>query len=94
MEISRIFVSQRKLRNVGQLAKMVVAIKSGGFLPRIKLCRCEDGSIQVEDGHHRLTAFWLAGFTKLRKDDYELYEKDRWRPRFGTIEDLIDRCDI
>jgi len=53
-----------------------------------------DGSIQVDDGHHRLTAIWLSGRTELEEDEYLLIEKEQWRPRFGQISDLMGRCGI
>ncbi len=94
MQISEIYVSQRKLRCVTQLAAMVETLNDGGGLPQITLSRSEDGSIQVEDGHHRLTAIWLSGRRELRDYEYLLLEKERWRPRFGRIVDLLVRCGI
>ena len=91
MQISEIWVSQRKLRCVGQIPSMVQALEEGGCLPRITLSRSEDGSIQVEDGHHRLTAIWLTGRRWLTKHEYLLLEKDQWRPRFGKLTDLMAR---
>lgn len=94
MQISQIYVSQRKLRNVAQLSGMIETLDEGGVLPPILLSRLENDSIQVEDGHHRLTAFWLAGRRRLDEGEYLLIEKDKWRPRFGTIVDLISRCNF
>jgi hypothetical protein len=59
MDITQIWMSQRKLRRAGQISAMVEALKQGEELPRIALVRSDDGEIQVHDGHHRLTAFWL-----------------------------------
>ncbi len=94
MEISRIYVSQRKLRCVAQIPAMIETLETGGYLPRITLSRSRDGSVQVEDGHHRLTAIWTSGRRKLEKHEYLLLEKDQWRPRFGRIVDLLERCGI
>ena len=94
MQIAEIFVSQRKLRCVAQLPAMVNTLEVGGCLPRITLSRSRDGSIQVDDGHHRLTAIWLLGRTELEEDEYLLLEKEQWRPRFGRIPDLMARCGI
>lgn len=52
MEISEIYVSQRKLRCVAQLPAMIATLDAEDFLPPITLSRSEDGSIQIEDGHH------------------------------------------
>ena len=94
MQIEEIWMSQRKLRNIAQVAGMVQTIKEGGFLPRILIGHDKDGSVQLEDGHHRLVAYWLAGKSTLSGDEYLLLEKDQWRPRFGKIHELLLRCDI
>ena len=73
---------------------MVQSLEEGSCLPRITLSRSEDGSIQVEDGHHRVVAIWLAGRRQLAKHEYLLLEKDQWRPRFGKVTDLLARCEI
>ena len=70
MQIAKIFVSQRKLRCVAQLPAMMNTLEVGGCLPRITLSRSRDGSVQVDDGHHRLTAIWLSGRTELEEDEY------------------------
>ena len=93
MEISGIFVSQRKLRCIAQIPGMLETLATGGCLPRIALSRSHDGSVQVEDGHHRMTAIWMTGRRKLKQHEYLLLEKDQWRPRFGRITDLLKRCD-
>ena len=94
MQIADIFMSQRKLRLAGQLPIMRETLAAGGCLPRITLGRGPDGQVQVEDGHHRLVAIWMTGRRELRKDEYLLLEKETMRPRFGTIRDLLARCEI
>jgi hypothetical protein len=94
MHISKLWVTQRKLRDVGQVPTMVEAILNNEPLPLIELVRHEDGSIHVDDGHHRLTAYWLSGRSELLPHEYILLEKDRWRPRFGHVFDLIERIGL
>ncbi|MCA9032570.1 MAG: ParB N-terminal domain-containing protein [Planctomycetaceae bacterium] len=94
MEISKILVSQRKLRAPLQLCGMLDALKSGQVLPPIELIRDAHGAVQIMDGHHRLSAIWLSGRRKLRPEEYVLIESDRYRPRFGTVVDLLRRCGI
>ncbi len=53
-----------------------------------------DGTVQVDDGHHRVVAHWLAGRTRLNKDDYILIQADRARPRFGGVADLAGRMNL
>ena len=89
MDITKIWLSQRNLRRAGQIPAMIKTLCEGGVLPPIILARCEDGEIQIEDGHHRLTAIWLSGKTDLDYDEYIVVEKDQWKPRFGRILDLI-----
>jgi hypothetical protein len=92
MDITRIWMSQRGLRRAGQIPAMVETLKRGDELPRITLVRGGDGEVQLHDGHHRLTAFWLAGRRELQRHEYLLLEQDRYhRPRFGRIDSLLKR---
>ena len=94
MQIADIHVSQRKLRQPDQLATMRETLEACDCLPRITLGRGPDGQVQVEDGHHRLVAVWMTGRRQLRQDEYLLVEKETVRPRFGTVQDLLARCEI
>lgn len=89
MDITKIWMSQKSLRRADQISAMVQTLNDGGLLPPIILARCDDGEIQVDDGHHRLTALWLSGKMVLEDHDYILIEKEQWKPRFGTISDLL-----
>jgi hypothetical protein len=91
MDITSLFVSQRKLRNPAQLAALVRAIRDGDPVPRIRLAEAEDGTLQVDDGHHRLVAYRLAGCTWLERHEYVLVQSNRRRPQFGHVGDLIAR---
>jgi hypothetical protein len=88
MEIQALWISQRKLRRMGQIPEMIESLEQGDILPPIVLARCEDGEVQVEDGHHRLKAIWLSGRKTLHRHEYLLVEKDQWKPRRGRIHDL------
>ena len=94
MEIQSIYVSQRKLRAPEQLVDMIRELEDGGTLPPIVLTRDENGTTQVQDGHHRLTAIWLSGRQHLRPQEFLLVESERSRPRFGTVTDLLCRCGL
>ncbi len=91
MQIENIWVSQRQLRNVAQVVSMQIALSRGYRLPPVTIACCEDGSFQLEDGHHRLVAYWLSGQAVLQSHQYFLVQKDQWKPRFGQIEKLLDR---
>ena len=92
MQIEELFVSQRKLRNVNQLAQMIESIKNEEYLPRIEILSDEFGNRQVNDGHHRLVAYWLSGRRALDDYEYLLIETEKSRARFGRVSDLILRC--
>jgi hypothetical protein len=70
---------------------MVEVIKAGGVLPKIELSHFEDGSAQIQNGHHRLMAYWLSGRTHLYSHEYILIESEQRRPRLGKINDLWHR---
>lgn len=90
MDITQIWMSQKNLRRAGQIPAMVKALQQGQQLPRIILVRSEDGEVQVHDGHHRLTAFWLAGRRRLARYEFLLLEQEQYhRPRRGKIERLL-----
>lgn len=89
MDITRIWVSQKNLRRAGQIPAMVEALLAGEDLPRITLIRCEDGEVQVQDGHHRLAAIWFSGRTNLERHEYLLLEQDQFRVRCGKLERIV-----
>ena len=92
VKLENIHVTQRKLRNVDQLPLMLKAIADDDYLPPVRLAEFEDGSIHIEDGHHRCTAYWLSGREHLESHEYLLVYKDgQDRVRFGKIADLHDR---
>lgn len=92
MQLATLYVSQRRLRHPGQIPALIHAVQSGDPIPPIRLSEDDDGSIQVEDGHHRVTAFWLAGRRELTPQDYLLLSvAERPRPRFGTVPEFVSR---
>jgi hypothetical protein len=92
MDINKLFVSQRKLRQPGQVPELVQAIQEGDYVPPIRLSEAEDGTVQVDDGHHRIVAYWLSGRAKLERHEYTLIFAGRARPRFGHVADLARRA--
>lgn len=89
MNIASIWVSQRNLRRADQIPAMIETLKAGGDLPRITLIQCEDGEVQVQDGHHRLAAIWLNGRTHLERHEYILLQQDQFRVRCGKLERIV-----
>lgn len=94
MDITSLFVSQRNLRRPGQLPALVRAIQNGEEIPPIRLSEADDGTVQVDDGHHRAAAYWLSGRMELEEHEYELLFTARPRPRFGRIPDLLRRSGL
>lgn len=94
MDITTLHVSQRTLRRAAQIGVLVAAIRNGEFIPPIRVSEAEDGTLQVDDGHHRVVAYWLSGRTHLDRHEYTVFLTDRPRPRFGYIPDLLKRCKI
>ena len=92
MLIKDIWVSQTTLNRAAQITEIVQMIKDGRDFPRITLMEDEDGEVIVKDGHHRLAAVRLAGYSKLLKSMYILILADHSRPKFGNIDWLIENC--
>jgi len=91
MDLAAMLVSQRKLRAPEQMHMLVEGVRCFNPIPPAPLSEDDDGSVQVEDGHHRVTAYWLAGRPTLWPDEYILTARRGVRPRFGHICDLIAR---
>ncbi len=78
-------MSQSNLHRAYQIPAMI-----NECLPKITLVQCEDGEVQVHDGHHRLVAYWLSGRRNLQRHEYILLQQDNYnRGRFGKIEKLL-----
>ncbi len=91
MDIAKLYVSQRKLRAPKQIPALVMAIRDGDWIPPILLIESEDGTIQVDNGHHRIVAYWLSGREQLEPHEYDLGFREKPRPRFGRVADLVQR---
>lgn len=87
MQIDRIWISQRNLKRAGQIPAMIETLKTG-YLPPITLSEGEDGEVQLDDGHHRLTAIYLSGRTHLEAEEYILIQREPNRPRKGKINEM------
>jgi hypothetical protein len=94
MDIATLFVSQRGLKRQEQLPARVEAILQGVLLEPIRLSEAEDGSVQIDDGHHRVVAYWLCGQTRLEPHQYILMLTDKPRVRLGRVPDLLRRVGL
>lgn len=91
MKIENIYTSQRKLNRVDQLLTMIETLNNEKDLPKINLTLCEDGEIQIKDGHHRLTAILLSGRKELKRYEYILLTQDQFKPRFERMKDFVKK---
>jgi hypothetical protein len=76
------------------MPELVLHAASGGLFdryPLIELHENEDGQIVINNGHHRVTAVWLAGRKVLHSDEYVLFYKDAYRPRCGQVQTFFER---
>lgn len=87
MELHRIFVTQRRLRNPAQIPKLIRAFGVDLCVPRIRLGELEDGTVFIIDGHHRCVAALLSGRTRLHWGEYILYPVENPRAMFGQLTD-------
>lgn len=89
MRIENLWFLQRNLNRSYQLDGMITELQDGGYLPLIELITCEDGEIEINDGHHRVAAIWLSGRKTLRKDEYMIWEGYSSRNRKGKIQKIL-----
>jgi len=86
--INRLWYSQARLRRLQQMPDLIAHARNGGLFnldPLIELHQNEDEEIVIINGHHRVTAAWLAGRKILYREEFIILYKDAYRPRFGTI---------
>ncbi|MGV3661615.1 MAG: ParB/Srx family N-terminal domain-containing protein [Prosthecobacter sp.] len=93
MNLNRVFATQKRLRNPAQLPALVEAVGHGAPFPPVLLAELEDGTVYIQDGHHRCLAFVLAGRTSLNWGEYVLLPVDHLRPLRGKLMDqeVIER---
>lgn len=92
-----LFVTQKQIRNRGQLNDMIEFVRSGGMfsrqslvdfseynkeLPLIEITEFEDGALYLHDGHHRAASIVLGGRDYLDPSEYRI--------RKFTYEDYIN----
>lgn len=75
--IWKIWLTQRHL----DIRRLVAAISHNDYTEKIELRRCEDGQIELVNGHHRLMAMWAKGRRELNPWEYVMVESDKSVPR-------------
>jgi hypothetical protein len=88
MELHRIFVTQRRLRNSAQLPALIREVGLSLRVPPVVLGELEDGKVFIIDGHHRCLAYLLSGRDSLLWGEYVLCPVDHPKAMFGKLTDL------
>jgi hypothetical protein len=94
MNISEIFVTQRSLNRKDLIPSLLQSIKEDKLIDPIELIEQVDGKIRIDNGHHRLVAYYLSGRRNLRNYEYDLILSNDYRHIFGKVGDLIKRNNL
>lgn len=89
MKIAELYSTQRNLRRKEQIKELVKSIQNNEYIEPVLLSESEDGKVQVENGHHRVIAYYLSGRDVLKEDEYILLNGDTGRIRICKIEKLM-----
>lgn len=95
--INRLWFTQARLKRLQQMPDLIAHARNGGLFnlaPLIELHQNEDEEIVINNGHHRVTAAWLAGRKILYREEFIILYKDAYRPRFGTIDVFLARLPV
>ncbi len=88
IQIDELWMTQRKLRNPEQIPIMVSDVREIQALPPVEILELEDGSLEINNGHHRCIALHLAGIQHLEYGEYILLPvAQSWKRRCGKIKD-------
>lgn len=87
MELSRIYVTQRRLRNPAQIADLIQGVGALSCLPPVRLGELEDGTVFIMDGHHRCLAYLFTGRITLYWAEFILFPVEFPRAIFGRLTD-------
>lgn len=91
MELAKIKVGQKLLRNPEQLTGLVASVVNDYPIDPVLLLENSDGEVLIGNGHHRVMAYWLAGRTELLYGEYKLVQADLPLPKFGNLQRLWER---
>lgn len=81
--IGEIWLTQKMFKRADSIPHMMETLLDGKELPPVTLNRLPDDSIEVQDGHHRVMAYYLAGFEYLEDSEFILIDKDQPKRRYG-----------
>ena len=84
-------MSQSTLYRSEQIPTFIDILSNGLYLDPITLIKNSKNEIQVEDGHHRLSAIWLTGRKTIQEHEYIIVYKEFWKPNICKIEFIVER---
>lgn len=92
IKMNEIWFTQKVLKRIWQIPDIVKAIENEDIIEPIKLQICEDDQIEILNGHHRITAMWLAGLKEIT--NFKIFIANKTRNRFFKVgskkfEDLL-----
>lgn len=87
---ARLHVAHMELRNPGQIARMVEVIRAGRPLPKVQIHECDDGRYVIYQGHHRCSAYYLAGLKSLPPGSFTLWPDYKWGRPY-TLPKFVER---
>lgn len=87
LPLGNLWCTQRSLKRDHQVPGLVAAVQADQRLPKLSIRIGPDGEAEIHNGHHRATAYLLAGRTWLEPDEYDYFYDDRPSRRFWRLED-------
>lgn len=95
IQFNQILATQRRLDNPDQICGLIEAVRQEECLEPIKIAYEEDTDRYfLVDGHHRATAFFLAGYDALPYGAFDLmfHRGVSWKRETWLFEEFLKRC--
>lgn len=89
IKISELWMTQRNLSRREQIPAMIRDLKeSQNIFPSIEIFELEDGSLEINNGHHRCMALYIGGTEYLEYGEYVLIQvNSSQKRRYWKIQD-------
>lgn len=89
MEIRKLYSTQRSLKRRKQIEGLIQSILNEEYIEPILLSQNDVGTIQVENGHHQIAAYYFAGGEELKEWEYFPIQGESGRHRICRVEELF-----
>lgn len=70
INLSNIWFTQKILKRKEIIPDLIKNINN---LPKIKINILPDNSIEIKNGHHRMTALWISGVREMNIYDFDVF---------------------